>query len=184
MTHWLGTLRPRLAESIRRLGGYLPRRVRGQPDRKFRRCKGTECCLSGMDRDLDGRDRSMAGLLRTKDRSSWDRTEQENCRNELDIEYSMMLYNKREGEAAEAKTGAGSRAQEESHCSQAKGRGAFGPRSTGGSGKPLGCLLRSGRDQACDRETYGTITRMERDRKRLQPQPAPNQAFLPRGTHG
>jgi hypothetical protein len=25
---------------------------------------------------------------------------------------------------------------------------------------------------------------MERDRKRLQPQPAPNQAFLPRGTHG
>jgi len=45
-------------------------------------------------------------------------------------------------------------------------------------------LFRSRRNQACDRETIETITRMERDRRRRQPQPIPNPAFLQRGTHG
>jgi hypothetical protein len=95
-----------------------------------------------------------------------------------------MLYiiHATNNQAKTADTGRG--AKKEPDCNSDQGRGNGSLAGDRGQRESARELFRAGRHPFGDREAIETLTRMERDRKLFEQQPAPNQAFLERGTHG
>jgi hypothetical protein len=105
-------------------------------------------------------------------------------RKAFDVEYNTMLY-MLHGRKTKTKTIDTRRGpKEKPHCCSCEGRRTGGFGADRREGKPASVLFCSRRNKTCDRKTIEKITRMERDWQLLEQQPAPNQAFLLRGTHG
>jgi hypothetical protein len=102
----------------------------------------------------------------------------------IDVMDSDMLYIMYGTNKTAEKANAGRRSKKEPDCGTHKGRRVRSARVNRRSREFAGGLLRSRGNQTSNRKTIKTITRMERDWKLLEQQPAPNQAFLLRGTHG
>lgn len=96
----------------------------------------------------------------------------------------MMIYNKHVTSTKNAKTGTGRRAEEKPDCNPIAGRRAGCTATHCGSRESIRSLFCSGGHQADYRKEIEEINRMERDRKLLAQQPAPDPAFLQGGTHG